>query len=237
MKLSGSQKAALQKALNSAFRRSGDLKQMVTFGLDENLEAIAGTGALEDVIFELIEWADSRGRVEDLLTAAQNANSTNPDLAAFMATLDGANDQDEPPAAQGAVQPAETLTPPTTIIVTGDYIQGIKRIGGDDISVGDISNSQGIAIGRSSSASVVQGPADAARRISRGGQDPDVAELYQLLIQRFNLQELQDLCFDLGVDFEDLGGTGRKAKARELVQYMQRRGRLDALHQAILEQE
>ena len=236
MKLSGSQKAALQKALLSAFRRSGDLKQMVTFGLDENLEAIAGTGALEDVIFELIEWADSRGRVEDLLAAAQNANSTNPDLAAFMATLDGANDQDEPPAAQGAVQPAEILTPPTTIIVTGDYIQGDKTEG-DDISVGNISNSQGIAIGRSSSASVVQGPADAARRISRGGQDPDVAELYQLLIQRFNLQELQDLCFDLGVDYEDLGGTGRKAKARELVQYMQRRGRLDALLQAIQEQD
>ena len=236
MDLSGSQKEALQKALLSTFRRSSDLKQMVTFGLDENLEAIAGTGALEDVTFELIEWADSRGRTEDLLQAAQNANPTNPDLAAFIATLDGANEQDKPAAAHGAVQPEETLTPPTTVYVTGDYIQGDK-IDGDDISVGDISNSQGIAIGRSSSASVTQSSSEPAQRRSSGGQNPDVADLYQILIQRFNLAELQDLCFDLGVDFEDLGGSGRKAKARELVQYMQRRGRLDALHQAILEQD
>jgi hypothetical protein len=74
MKLSGSQKATLQKALLSAFRRSGDLKQMVTFGLDENLEAIAGTGALEDVIFELIEWADSRGRVEEPRSGGIHSN-------------------------------------------------------------------------------------------------------------------------------------------------------------------
>ena len=229
MDLSGSQMKALHKALLSAFPRRGDLQRMVLFGLEENLESIAGAGPLDEVVLNLITWTRGRGRLDELVEAALEANSTNPELLAFSQSV-------ELPDQQVATEPGKTSIPPPNIIVEGDYIQGNKTTG-DSIEVGDITNSQGIAIGRSSSASVGQGQAEPARRSSSGGQDPEVADLYQQLADQFNLAELQDLSFGLGVDFEDLGGTGRKAKARELVQYMQRRGRLDQLSRAMQERD
>lgn len=53
--------------------------------------------------------------------------------------------------------------------------------------------------------------------------------LRQLLIKRFNKPELKDLSFDLGVDYEDLSGSSKKDKARELLAYLDRRGRLPEL--------
>jgi hypothetical protein len=47
--------------------------------------------------------------------------------------------------------------------------------------------------------------------------------LRKLLIDRLNEQNLRDLCFDLGVNYEDLGGSGRAGKVRELVDYVRRR--------------
>jgi len=87
MNLSGSQKKAFQQALLSAFPDRQALRQMVSFELEENLAAIAGSRRLRDVIFNLIEWANSRGRMEDLLRAVQKENPTNPDLAAFIESL------------------------------------------------------------------------------------------------------------------------------------------------------
>ena len=45
----------------------------------------------------------------------------------------------------------------------------------------------------------------------------------------FDDNEIRDLCFQLGVGYEDLPGRGKGAKARELVQFMERRDRLDVL--------
>jgi formylglycine-generating enzyme required for sulfatase activity len=50
-------------------------------------------------------------------------------------------------------------------------------------------------------------------------------QLRELIIQGFNKEELRDLCADLGVEYDDLPAEGRSAKARELVAYMDRRGR------------
>lgn len=58
-------------------------------------------------------------------------------------------------------------------------------------------------------------------------------KLRQLLIRHFDLEEFRDLCFDLGVDSEALGGEGGEAKVRELVAYMERHGRSSQLHAAI----
>jgi formylglycine-generating enzyme required for sulfatase activity len=55
---------------------------------------------------------------------------------------------------------------------------------------------------------------------------PDATQLHAFLVDHFNLEELKTLCFNLGVEFEDLGGEGRSDKARELVKAMQRRTRL-----------
>ena len=45
----------------------------------------------------------------------------------------------------------------------------------------------------------------------------------------FDDNEIRDICFQLGVDYEDLPGQGKGAKARDLVQFMERRDRLDEL--------
>lgn len=53
--------------------------------------------------------------------------------------------------------------------------------------------------------------------------------LYQLIRQRFNEEELRDLCLDLGVDYEDLPALGKAGKARELVILFERNGRIPQL--------
>ena len=49
------------------------------------------------------------------------------------------------------------------------------------------------------------------------------------LDRRFDEQELRSLCFDLSVDYDNLPGAGKVNKARELVAYLARRGRLSDL--------
>ena len=61
----------------------------------------------------------------------------------------------------------------------------------------------------------------------------DTTAIRQRLEEQFDLEELRTLSMDLGVDFDNLRGEGKAAKARELVLYMQRRGRLDALVAAV----
>jgi len=57
----------------------------------------------------------------------------------------------------------------------------------------------------------------------------NLAKLRHELIRCFDENELRDLCFDLGVDYESLPGEGKRAKVRELIVYLERRGRLPEL--------
>ena len=66
--------------------------------------------------------------------------------------------------------------------------------------------------------------------------DNDRVRLYEFILDHYSLGELKDLCFYLGVVYDDLDGPGRKDKARELVEYMARRTRLDDLR-AVLGQQ
>jgi hypothetical protein len=59
----------------------------------------------------------------------------------------------------------------------------------------------------------------------------DRSILLQILRENFSESELEDLCFDLGVDYEILGGNNKLAKARELIEYMERVGRYPELVQ------
>ncbi len=61
------------------------------------------------------------------------------------------------------------------------------------------------------------------------GQPLDLSRLRDQLRALFSDSELRDLCFDLGVDFENLPGAAKGDKARELIQFMQRQGRLPDL--------
>jgi hypothetical protein len=84
MQLKGKQFRYLQEALLGAFPNRAKLKQMVRFGLEENLDAIATGENDEDVVFKLIDWAETNGNLENLLIAARNedcgGNPGNPQL-------------------------------------------------------------------------------------------------------------------------------------------------------------
>jgi formylglycine-generating enzyme required for sulfatase activity len=58
---------------------------------------------------------------------------------------------------------------------------------------------------------------------------PDRAKLRRNLRTCFDESELRDLCFDIGIDYDSLRGEGKGDKARELVAYLERRGRLSEL--------
>lgn len=53
--------------------------------------------------------------------------------------------------------------------------------------------------------------------------------LRQLLSEHFDREELRTLCFDLGIDYDELRGEGATNKARELVAYLERRSRITEL--------
>ncbi|MCU0519776.1 MAG: GTP-binding protein [Anaerolineae bacterium] len=57
----------------------------------------------------------------------------------------------------------------------------------------------------------------------------EAVRLRQALVERFDIDELRTLCYDLGVDFEALDGLGKAGKSRELVAFLERRERLDEL--------
>jgi uncharacterized protein YjbI with pentapeptide repeats len=75
MKLDGEAFQRLQEKLLAAFPARSDLALLVRIGLDENLEAICAPGNLRDTIFELLTWAEARGRLDELLAAVEAARA------------------------------------------------------------------------------------------------------------------------------------------------------------------
>jgi tetratricopeptide (TPR) repeat protein len=55
------------------------------------------------------------------------------------------------------------------------------------------------------------------------------ATLRRVLDERFTLDELRVLAYGIGVDTEELPGEGKSGKSRELIAYLERRGRLEDL--------
>ena len=65
---------------------------------------------------------------------------------------------------------------------------------------------------------------------SRTSVPVDRSILLELLIAHFNESELRTLCFELDdVEYDVLPPGGRSDKARELITYLERRGRLSEL--------
>jgi len=58
---------------------------------------------------------------------------------------------------------------------------------------------------------------------------PYLSQFYQLLEPRINEEELRALCFDLSLDYDNLGGRGKAANIRELLAHLDRRSRLPEL--------
>jgi hypothetical protein len=58
---------------------------------------------------------------------------------------------------------------------------------------------------------------------------PQLVELNSKMNQVFNLDEIETLCFAMGIDFDSLAGAGKNAKIRELIEFCRRRGRDEEL--------
>jgi hypothetical protein len=56
-----------------------------------------------------------------------------------------------------------------------------------------------------------------------------LSTLRQILVSRFSEEELQTLCFDLGIDYDDLPAQGRAGKARALIAHLGHRDRVREL--------
>ncbi len=72
-----------------------------------------------------------------------------------------------------------------------------------------------------------------AARNERTEQD-HLTRLRQILLDRFNEEELRTLCFDMALDYDMLPGRGKEGKARELLAYLERRNRLPELVELML---
>lgn len=53
--------------------------------------------------------------------------------------------------------------------------------------------------------------------------------LYDNLLNGFNISELQEICLRLDVPYEQLSGSTLNSKSQELIQYLNRRSRIDEL--------
>lgn len=53
----------------------------------------------------------------------------------------------------------------------------------------------------------------------------DRAKLHKVLQGAFDLDEMKDLCFQLGIDYDDVPGTRKTSKIRELILQVERSGR------------
>jgi Trypsin-like peptidase domain/Effector-associated domain 1 len=78
----------LTNALVSAFPGYDNLDMMVTFKLGTPLERIHQRAQLDYVALQVVRWAKSRGKVDDLIAGALNQNPENPDLLALAESFD-----------------------------------------------------------------------------------------------------------------------------------------------------
>ena len=70
---------------------------------------------------------------------------------------------------------------------------------------------------------------DAATPAPVGRLPAALAPLRDELARRFTKEELRGLCFDLGVDYDDLPSTTKTGQAQDLILYLERSGRLAEL--------
>jgi hypothetical protein len=106
------------------------------------------------------------------------------------------------------------------------YGQGIREVGASRITFG-----KGAPLGARELADWAVRQPLAKQKATKGGAR--LIDLREMLDTSFNDADLRDLCFDLGIDYESLPGEGKASKARELVAYAQRRGRIGELESAV----
>jgi hypothetical protein len=87
MKLQGTDVEKLTNAMLQAYPDKSDLEIMVKYKLDQSLYEIAEGQTTRYIIFSLIKWADSNGRIRDLLSAISEDRPQNSDLQEVIKNL------------------------------------------------------------------------------------------------------------------------------------------------------
>jgi hypothetical protein len=98
--LTREQRICLHNALMAAFPSWDDVALMVALQLDTNLETVSARGRrLQNVILDLITWAEAKGYLAELTAGALAAQPKNPELVQFAAMMQA---HSQPPAAATA---------------------------------------------------------------------------------------------------------------------------------------
>ncbi len=84
MELIGDRFDQLERALLAAYPDEVPLKRMVRSVLGERLQAIAGGNNQTELIFSLLEWAESENKVGELLRGAHRHNPRNKEVRSFL---------------------------------------------------------------------------------------------------------------------------------------------------------
>jgi hypothetical protein len=121
MKLTGKQFSAFEVALLSAYPTISSLTRMVRFELEEHLTQIAGGGNLTDIVFNLIIWAESKGRIRELIIKSHDYNPGNAQLSAF------ASQFSDPQPTSSLAPSNPSPAPPTQPMTTRQMRQHLKK--------------------------------------------------------------------------------------------------------------
>ena len=135
MDLSGQQRRKLKEALISAFPKPFLLRQMLSFYLNKKLDIIAGGNNLEEIVFNLIETAETENWVEDLIKAALQSNPRNAKLRAIANELlpeSSPNPNPQPqPVPNPSLAPTPTLqTPINSLTIPRRMLLKLAGLGG-----------------------------------------------------------------------------------------------------------
>src|SRR5438132_519694 len=82
LRFTGPQMEELRDAITAAFDQDS-LKQLVRFRLEKDLFTMVREGPLNDVAFNLIQWAEREGEIAKLVRAVGEARPTNPKVRDF----------------------------------------------------------------------------------------------------------------------------------------------------------
>jgi len=116
MSLTKQQRIELNELLLAHFD-GPELTRMVRMHLDENLSAIAGGANLTDIVFNLVDWAERRGRSLDLIDAALAERGQSPELLHLRMAVAATNVQADRTASDGQQEPSQ---PGSAVVVDID---------------------------------------------------------------------------------------------------------------------
>src|SRR3954452_14692319 len=88
MALTPAQRRQIEGALLAAFPSEADLARLLLHQLDVPLPQVAARANLQQMVFELVQWAEALGRLRDLIRGAAAENSDNPQVHDLLGQID-----------------------------------------------------------------------------------------------------------------------------------------------------